>query len=128
MEKKFDEWNIDKKAIQKNGLNKLYGVREVWWCALGINIGFEQDGTGESYERPILIMKGFSKQVCLVVPLTTSVKKNPYHISIGKIDGRDAFAIFSQLRLIDTKRLINKVAVVDKVLFEIIKKTVKDML
>lgn len=69
-----------------------------------------------------------SKQVCLIVPLTTSVKKNPYHIPVGNIDGRDAFAIFSQLRLIDTKRLINKVAVIDKILFERIKKAAKDML
>ena len=126
--KDFDGWNSRKKNIHKNGLAKLYSAREVWWCSLGVNIGFEQDGTGEDNERPVLILKGFSRQVCLIVPLTTSVKKNPYNIAAGKVDGKDAFAIISQVRLIDTKRLINKVGIIDNVLFDKIRKTVKDML
>ena len=126
--KDFDGWNGRKKNIHKNGLAKLYGAREVWWCSLGVNIGFEQDGTGKDNERPVLILKGFSRQVCLIVPLTTSTKKNPYHIAAGKVDGKDAFAIISQVRLIDTKRLINKVGIIDKVLFDRTRKTVKDML
>ena len=126
--KDFDGWNNKKKNIHKNGLAKLYGAREVWWCSLGINIGFEQDGTGKDNERPVLILKGFSRQVCLIVPLTTSAKKNLYHIAVGKVDEKDAFAIISQVRLIDTKRLINKVGIINKVLFDKIRKTVKDML
>ncbi|MEK7060191.1 MAG: hypothetical protein AAB970_01050, partial [Patescibacteria group bacterium] len=43
----------------------------------------------------------FSRHVCLVVPLTTSPKKNPYHISVGIVEGEEAFAIISQVRLID---------------------------
>jgi len=126
--KDFDVWNNRKKNIHKNGLGKLYSAREVWWCSLGINIGFEQDGTGKDNERPVLVMKGFSRQVCLIVPLTTSTKKNPYHVAIGKVDGKNAFAIISQIRLVDTKRLINKIGFVDKNLFDKIRKTVKDML
>src|SRR3989338_10312584 len=126
--KDFDVWNNRKKNIHKNGLGKLYSAREVWWCSLGINICFEQDGTGKDNERPVLVMKGFSRQVCLIVPLTTSTKKNPYHVAIGKVDGKNAFAIISQIRLVDTKRLINKIGFVDKNLFDKIRKTVKDML
>jgi len=126
--KDFDSWNGRKKNIHKNGLLKLYGAREIWWCSLGVNIGFEQDGTGKDHERPVLILKGFSKQVCLAVPLTTSTKKNPYHVSVGKVDGKDAFVIISQLRLIDTKRLVNKVGFIESALFDKIRKAVKDML
>ena len=126
--KNFNGWNDRKKDLHQRGLTKLYRAREVWWCALGVNIGFEQDGTGNNNERPVLIMKGFSKQVCLIIPLTTSTKKNPYHLTAGVVDGKEAFAITSQLRLIDTKRLINKVGTMDEVLFNTIRKTVKDML
>ncbi|MBI5005426.1 MAG: type II toxin-antitoxin system PemK/MazF family toxin [Candidatus Lloydbacteria bacterium] len=126
--KNFDVWNDRKKNIHKNGLGKLYSAREVWWCSLGINIGFEQDGTGKDNERPVLVMKGFSRQVCLIIPLTTSTKKNPYHVAIGEVDGKNAFAIISQIRLVDTKRLINKIGFIDKDLFDKIRKTVKDML
>lgn len=128
MQKDFDKWNKRKKQIHVKNENKLYHAREVWWCALGVNVGFEQDGTGVAGERPVLILKGFSKQVCLVIPLTTSEKKNPYHISLGKVDGRNAFAIISQIRLIDTKRLINKISFVEQALFEKIRKAAKDLL
>ena len=126
--KDFDVWNEKKKDIHIKNENKLYHSREIWWCLLGINIGFEEDGTGKIAERPVLVLKGFSKHVCLIIPLTTSKKKNPYHVGLGKIDGKDAFAIISQLRLIDTKRLINKVETLDEGLFETIRKAVKDIL
>ena len=125
MPKDFDRWNKNKKIIDKIGTNKFYHPRDVWWCNLGVNVGFEQDGSGDKYERPVVVMKGFSKQVCLVVPLTTSQKENPYHIKLGKVDGKEASAIFSQVRLVDTKRFSEKIGVIDFVLFERIKKAIR---
>ena len=98
----------------------------MWWCSLGVNVGFEQDGTGNPAQRPILKLKGFSKHVCLAVPLTTATKKNPYHISLGIIGGKEAFVITSQIRLIDTKRLINKIGFIDRDIFETIRKAVRE--
>ena len=95
---------------------------------LGTNVGSEQDGTGEGRARPVLVMKAFSRSVCLIGPLTTAAKQNPYHVSVGKVEGRVAFAIISQLRLVDTKRLDPKIQTLDKQTFETIRKAVKDML
>jgi len=128
MQKDFDTWNTNKKRIHAENENKLYHEREVWWCSLGVNVGFEQDGTGTDSERPVLVLKGFSKQVCLVMPLTTSEKKNPYHVALGKVNDRNAFAIISQIRLIDTKRLINKIGFIEHKIFEKIRKAAKDLL
>ncbi|MCX6738683.1 MAG: type II toxin-antitoxin system PemK/MazF family toxin [Candidatus Parcubacteria bacterium] len=128
MRKKFDEWNRNKKHIHDEGLNKLYHEREIWWCALGVNVGFEQDGTSKEAERPVLVLKGFSKDVCLVVPLTTSAKENPYHFALGKVDGKEAFVIVSQIRLVDTRRFVNKIGFVDKDMFQKIRKVIKDLL
>lgn len=128
MSKNFDAWNNEKKQINESRKNKYYHEREIWWCSLGINIGFEQDGTGKEYQRPVLVLRGFSSHVCLVVPLTTSPKDNPYHIPVGVIGDRLSFAITSQIRLIDTKRFINKIAVIQKSKFEKIKKAVRDLI
>ena len=128
MIKDFEVWNKQKKKIHEYEGHKLYHEREVWWCSLGINVGFEQDGTGKDGERPVLILKGFSAKVCLIVPLTTSMKNNPYHIDLGLLQGRRSFAIISQIRLIDTRRLVNKMCFIDKVLFQNIRKTIKDLL
>lgn len=128
MTKDFDSWNISKKEINFNeSYLPLYKKREIRWCRLGVNIGYEQDGTGKDFSRPVLILRGFSRNVCLVVPLTTSTKKNPYHISVGKIEGRDAFVIISQVRLIDTKRLDQHISFLNKNSFEVIRKAVRDL-
>ncbi len=129
IKKDFDRWNESKKKANDNkGYLPLYHEREIRWCRLGVNIGFEQDGTGKDFSRPVLILKGFSRHVCLVLPLTTSIKKNTYNISIGKIDGKKASVIISQIRLIDTRRLDQFILFLDKKLFEDIRKSVKDLL
>jgi mRNA interferase MazF len=126
--KDFDAWNKEKKRIQNTEANKMYHEREIWWLSLGLNVGFEQDGTSTEYHRPALILKGFSKSVCLIVPLTTSQKKNPYHVDLGLVDGRQSYAIISQIRLVDTRRFVNKVGMLDKCMFDNVKSAVKAML
>ena len=128
MLKDFDRWNEQKKRVDAQESGRLYRAREVWWCKLGINVGFEKDGTGVAHSRPVLVLKAFSAFVCLIVPLSTSTKKNRYYVSVGVIDGKEARAIISQVRLVDTRRLENKICVLDKKIFEAIKKAVKDLL
>lgn len=53
MHKDFDSWNSQKKNIHTKGENKFYHPREIWWCSLGINVGFEQDGTGQNIEMRV---------------------------------------------------------------------------
>jgi len=129
MQKDFDGWNEQKKKTDASDeYLPLYYEREVRWCQLGVNIGFEQDGTGRGYSRPVVILKGFSRHVCLVIPLTASMKKNKYHFALGEIEGVEASAIISQLRLIDTRRLDQHIGVVGKEIFNVMRKAVKDML
>ena len=128
MKKGFDIWNKEKKRIHETEENRFYKPREIWWCSIGLNIGFEQDGTSLKYQRPVLVLRGFSRQVCWVIPLTTARKNNPYHIKIGEIDGQKCFAIISQLKLVDTKRFTNRMTIVDKIIFEKIRKAVRDLI
>ena len=127
MQKDFDSWNMRKKELNETSPN-FYRARDIRWCSLGVNIGFEQDGTSKTYRRPVLIIKGFSLNVCLIVPLTTSTKTNPYHIGVGKVAGREAFVILSQIRLIDTKRLHDRLSILDQEGFEKIRKAVRDLI
>ncbi len=127
MNKDFSGWNIEKERIHVDEENRFYKKRDIWWCSIGLNVGFEEDGTSKSYQRPVLVLKGFSKHVCWVIPITTSKKKNSYHIKIGEIEGRECFAIISQLRLIDTKRFTDRLFIVDKAIFEEIRKAVRDL-
>ena len=127
MQKDFDKWNNRKKEINKDKPN-FYKERDIRWCSLGVNVGFEQDGTSGKFKRSVLIVKGFSMNVCLIVPLTTSKKINPYHVGVGIIEGKEAFVILSQIRLIDTKRLHARLDILSQEKFEEIRKAIRDLI
>ena len=44
--KEFDKWNELKKKLHNSEKPKkfYFREREIWWCSLGLNIGFEEDG------------------------------------------------------------------------------------
>lgn len=125
MEKDFDSWNTEKKHAQHEAA-RFYGTREVWWCRLGVNIGSEQDGSGERFLRPVVIVCAFGPHTCLVVPLTTSAQKHRLRIFVGVVGDREATALLSQIRVIDTRRLVEKIGFLDKKYFENIRKTIKN--
>ena len=130
MQKDFDDWNNKKKNIHTEGSvgEIFFRTKEVWWCALGLNIGFEQDGKGENFRRPVLILKKFNQYVALAIPITSKPKEGKYYVPCNLGDKIARKAITSQIRLIDTKRLIDKLGVADNESFESIKKAIKDYL
>jgi mRNA interferase MazF len=127
MQRDFDKWNIEKKKADAEQ-PRLYTVREIWWCRFGVNIGTEQDGRGDLFLRPVIILRGFGPDACLVAPLTTSVREHPLRIAVGVVDGRSARANLSQVRIVDTRRLVEKVGFLENGLFDALKKSVKDLL
>ncbi len=127
MKKDFIGWNVKKIDVNAVGFNKLYRQRDVWWCVLGINIGNEQDGNDDGYQRPVLILRGLSSKTCIIVPLTTSGEVHGFRIDVGIIAGKKAKAIISQIKVIDTKRLVNKIGVVNKDTFETIIKSIRGL-
>lgn len=124
--KNFDQWNKIKKEANK-GKSRLYTVREIWWCRLGVNIGTEQDGNSPLFLRPIVIICSFGPTTCLVMPLTTSENKHKLRIPIGKVQNKNASVIMSQIRVVDTRRLVEKVGFLEQNMFETIRKAVREL-
>lgn len=122
MQKDFDGWNEKKKQIDSRYARLFFKQGEVWWVNLGLNIGFETNGKGADFMRPVIVLKKYNQYSFLALPLSTSKHTNVYRISVGIVDGKEAFANLSQMRNIDSKRLINKVCFVDNDLFVEIKK------
>lgn len=128
MQKDFDNWNSLKKHLHTSGFNCFYHEREIWWCSIGINVGFEEDGKGPQADRPVLVVKAFNKQLCWAVPLSTSTKSNPYYFPIGLVGGEPASVILSQMRPVDTKRFVNRIGYLDQVNFDRTKQAIKGVL
>ena len=120
MAKDFDQWNKRKKALNERAFEDFVHDREVWWCALGVNIGVEADGKHETFERPVLVLRKFNRDSVLVVCLTSRANaENPYHIPYTH-EGRHYAAVISQVRLVSTKRLIRKIFAMSADNFELI--------
>ncbi|MDP3764677.1 MAG: type II toxin-antitoxin system PemK/MazF family toxin [bacterium] len=128
MEKDFDKWNIKKKSVHYHGASLYCHPREVWWCSLGVNVGFEQDGTGENFDRPVVVIRGFNEYIFFGVALIGKNKKGKYYFPVGKIEEREASAVLSQVRIIDTKRLIRKITTLDEELFIKLNNSLKEIL
>ena len=126
--KEFDKWNEKKKEIHNHESNLFYHEREIWWCSLGVNVGSEQDGTGKNFDRPVVIIKGFNRDVFFAVALTGRKKVGKYHFYLGKIEDHDASAILSQIRLIDVKRLVRKIGTLEEKLFLKLKNALRALL
>jgi len=58
----FIAWSKLKVRLHIKPDNGVYfREREIWWASLGANIGYEQDGKHENFERPVLVLKKFSR-------------------------------------------------------------------
>ncbi len=104
MYKDFDNWNNIKKVIhtQKNIIK--FQQRHIIFMKMGVNVGYEQDGKGEDFLRPVLVYKKFNNRVFLGIPLTSKSKNDKFHFKFEYKKGKNSYAILSQVRLFDIKR------------------------
>lgn len=127
---KFTEWAKLKYRLHINKDENIvyFREREIWWCSLGVNIGFEQDGKHEDYERPILVLKKFNKFMLWILPLTSKDKTGNTFYYQTDHKGDKYFVILSQLRMISSKRLLRKLRTLPESEFKEIKKRTREYL
>ncbi|MYE38514.1 MAG: type II toxin-antitoxin system PemK/MazF family toxin [Candidatus Spechtbacteria bacterium SB0662_bin_43] len=70
----FSVWHRQKKTLQSRR-SVIFKEREIWWCSVGINVGYEVDGKGQDFARPVLVLKKVSNENFIGLPIT-SVKKD----------------------------------------------------
>lgn len=114
--KDFDTWNVQKKELDGRRYYKYAHIREIWWCSLGINIGVEIDGKNANFERPVVVIKMYNKEMMIILPLTTKYRNDAFHYKIQTKE-RTVWAKLTQMRVIDHKRLLRKVDVLDEQIF-----------
>jgi len=96
---------------------------QVWWTALGKNIGFEFDGKTELFHRPALIVKRYNDHMCFILPLTTQIKEPKVWYQIPIPGGnKERVANITQGRTISTKRLLRKESSIERDDFQKVKK------
>ncbi len=125
--KKFNDWNEVKKNIDNSANKVFFRERDIFWMSIGENIGFEQNGKGNIFSRPILIVKKFSKNLFFGIPLSTKIKDGSFFYNFEFI-GKQSNALLVQGRLFDSKRLENKIGMIEKDDFANLKIKVRELL
>ena len=80
---------------------------EIWWYAAGENVGVEINGKNDTFSRPILILKKFGALSFLGIPLSTKEHTGSWYADFI-FNNQKITAALSQIRLVGTSRLYNK--------------------
>ncbi|MCX6790354.1 MAG: type II toxin-antitoxin system PemK/MazF family toxin [Candidatus Kaiserbacteria bacterium] len=128
MKKDFTLWTPIKKELNNSDDTRLFfHEREVWYCHLGENIGFEQDGSDDTFLRPVVIIRKFNNEIFWGVPLTRTQKDLSFYFAFNiqfevGVSEEKSSAILSQIRLIDAKRLRRMIGYITMEDFTLLKK------
>ncbi|MCK5472098.1 type II toxin-antitoxin system PemK/MazF family toxin [Candidatus Gracilibacteria bacterium] len=127
--KEFDKWNSLKKQTDLREKHVFFKERDIFWVRHGENIGFEQNGKGEYFLRPAIILKKFNQNIFWGVPLMTAEKINKkYYFEFASNRGEKSLAILSQIRLFDAKRLSQKIGMINQTDFSSLKAKLVEIL
>lgn len=127
----FDVWNEKKKQTHKTKMIVGFKQREIFWVKIGQNIGSEEYGKGDDFQRPVLIVKKLNANLFIGIPLTSQAKEeNDYFHPMtfnSKKGTVNNYAMILQLKTFDKKRLMGRIGRVDKETFNEIMKKSRDL-
>ena len=107
-EKHFEEWNNLKTNLHFAGNFPAVKEGQVWWCAVGENIGVEINGKNSVFSRPVLVLKKLSRFGFMGVPLTSREHNGSWYVSFYFKD-KTQYAALAQARVFSVSRLYTKI-------------------
>jgi len=128
--KDFNRWNELKKKIDEknNVLDNFPKEGEVWMTDVGLNIGYEQNGSEDNFSRPMLIVKKFNNHMFWAIPLSTKQKDFDFYFNYTDPDNKKVSVILAQMKLVSVKRLKRDIYIMPQKLFDQIRQKLKSFL
>ena len=126
--KRFDEWSEVKIRTESKKEIIFFKEREIYWANIGENIGFEQDGKGKDFMRPILIFRKYNNRLFLGIPLSTQLKEGSFFFNFQFISVKESCALLVQARTYDVKRLDRKIGMINKNDFTLLEIKMKNLI
>lgn len=127
MEKDFDGWNKHKKKLEEKEQDFLFKQGEVWWCSVGINVADESCGKGETFGRPVLVLKKLSRRSFVGIPLSTQRKNGTWFTDV-KVEEEIVSALLYQVKMFSTRRFQHRLTTLDASDFSQVKRKLKALL
>ena len=112
--KQFNKWNKVKQETELIDKRVYFKERDIFWTRLGKNIGYEQNGKGDEFQRPVLIIKKYSNDMFLGIPLSTTLREGSFYFQFNFLDDKRSTALLVQQKLYSNKRLMKKIGMINK--------------
>ena len=106
-EEKYQNWFPQKQKLDRAEDIPFFKEGEVWWCPIGVNIGYENFGKGKRFTRPVLVLRKHSRHMFLGAALSTAAPKTPLHVPIF-VAGKKSVVRLDQLRTYDARRMTQR--------------------
>ena len=106
--KNYQKWMCLKTRINNSAPIRSIKEGDIWWVAVGENVGVEIDGKNEKYSRPVIVLKKHGRLCFTGVPLTSQCHDGSWYISF-EFQNKIQTAILIQTRLFDTRRLYERI-------------------
>ena len=124
----LDKWNKVKKGTEKENIKIYYKERDIFWTRLGENIGFEQNGKGDEFQRPVIVLKRYTNDIFLGIPLSTTKRDGSFFFQFSFLENKISTALLVQHKLYSKKRLIKKIGMINKNDFQNLKIKLYDLI
>ena len=127
MQKDFDKWNENKKALDVRNEKFLFKTGDIWWCSVGVNIGSESCGKGDTFRRPVLVLRKLSATGFIGIPLSSQPKRGSWFTSVI-VNGVTQYMLLYQIRMFNVNRFQRRLATLEKADFLEVKQKLESLL
>lgn len=119
--KNYKKWMARKSVINNSPRRRSVREGDIWWAAVGENVGVEIDGKNEKFSRPIVILKKHNGLCFTAVPLTSQRHDGSWYATFEFHDKKQT-AVLIQSRLMDSSRLYDRIGRMSKKDFDYVRK------
>lgn len=119
--KDFDAWNLKKQMLDAREKPRSFKEGDVWWCAVGLNVGYEIFGKSSDYTRPVLVLRKYTYSTFFGLPLSSKRKDRASYLDLHFND-TDGSVILDQGKTLDGRRLLRRMGELPESTLEEIKK------
>lgn len=125
-EKHFYEWIGLKENLHIT--NRIPAIKEgeIWWAALGENIGIEINGKNNVFSRPVLVFKKLSKFGFMAIPLTSRPHDGKWYVPFI-FRNKKSVAVLSQMRAMSVSRLYERMGTISDRDFALVRSGFKNL-
>ena len=124
--KDFDGWIAVKKRLHYKGGLRNIKDGDIWWCAIGENVGSEICGKGKTFARPVLVTRKLDRYSFVGVPLTSKKHYGSWYANF-EFQNRKQIAIVAQVETISVQRLYSKMGKVPNSDLEMVRAKLCDL-